>query len=197
MPTPRTDAVRLRQDGVPCRASSATRRLSILPPIRDIKGPAASSPTPSSTGDREFEKTASVMKLVVDGYAGAGTISMGGFDYHTGDRSTGEGRDFRAGVCIGACLEYRGASWRAADDLCLQRWLPVEQWDDRQLHRWARQGRMDRRQSVDGVLVLPGLQPDRPAGRDAASRSASSVRVATWKPLRIRAPTPSTCWWRP
>jgi hypothetical protein len=56
--------------------------------------------------DREFEKTAAVMKLVVEGYAGAGTISMGGFDYHTGDRSTGEDRDFRAGQCIGACLEF-------------------------------------------------------------------------------------------
>jgi len=56
--------------------------------------------------DGEFQKTASVMKLVVQGNAGAGTISMGGFDYHTGDRSTGEGRDFRAGQCIGACLEY-------------------------------------------------------------------------------------------
>jgi hypothetical protein len=31
---------------------------------------------------------------------------MGGFDYHTGDRMTGEARDFRAGVCMGACLEY-------------------------------------------------------------------------------------------
>jgi hypothetical protein len=58
------------------------------------------------SSDREFEKTASVMKLVVNGYAGAGTVSMGGFDYHTGDRSTGEGRDFRAGQCMGACLEY-------------------------------------------------------------------------------------------
>jgi hypothetical protein len=58
------------------------------------------------SSDREFEKTASVMKLVVNGYAGAGTISMGGFDYHTGDRSTGEARDFRAGQCMGACLEY-------------------------------------------------------------------------------------------
>jgi hypothetical protein len=57
-------------------------------------------------GDREFEKTASVMKLVVPGYAGAGTISMGGFDYHTGERATGEVRDLRAGRCIGACLEY-------------------------------------------------------------------------------------------
>ncbi|NOX75668.1 MAG: general secretion pathway protein GspF [Gammaproteobacteria bacterium] len=55
---------------------------------------------------REFRKTASVMKMVVDGYAGAGTIQMGGFDYHTGDRSTGEVRDLRAGRCMGACLEY-------------------------------------------------------------------------------------------
>lgn len=56
--------------------------------------------------DREFAKTASVMKLVIEGYAGAGTITMGGYDYHTGDRATGEGRDFRAGQCMGACLEY-------------------------------------------------------------------------------------------
>ena len=46
------------------------------------------------------------MKMVIDGNAGAGTIQMGGFDYHTGDRSTGEMRDLRAGQCIGACLEY-------------------------------------------------------------------------------------------
>jgi hypothetical protein len=56
--------------------------------------------------DREFEKTAAVMKLVIEGYAGAGTISMGGFDYHTGDRSTGELRDLRAGRCMGAILEF-------------------------------------------------------------------------------------------
>ena len=56
--------------------------------------------------DREFRKTAAVMKMVVNGYAGAGTVSMGGYDYHTGDRATGEMRDLRAGRCIGACLEY-------------------------------------------------------------------------------------------
>jgi len=49
--------------------------------------------------------------------AGAGTIQMGGFDYHTGDRSTGEARDFRAGVCIGACLEY---AVRTGKELMLQ-----------------------------------------------------------------------------
>lgn len=62
--------------------------------------------TSDEFSDGEFRKTASVMKLVVNGFAGAGTISMGGFDYHTGDRSTGEIRDLRAGRCMGACLEY-------------------------------------------------------------------------------------------
>jgi len=56
--------------------------------------------------NREFQKTASVMKLAVNGYAGAGTITMGGYDYHTGERATGERRDLLAGRCMGACLEY-------------------------------------------------------------------------------------------
>lgn len=57
-------------------------------------------------GDAEFRKTASIMKLVVNGFAGAGTVTMGGYDYHTGNRSAGEIRDLRAGRCMGACLEY-------------------------------------------------------------------------------------------
>ncbi|MCU0757964.1 MAG: hypothetical protein MUF07_02030 [Steroidobacteraceae bacterium] len=56
--------------------------------------------------DAEFRKTAAVMKLVLEGYAGAGTITMGGYDYHGQGRATGEVRDFRAGRCMGACLEY-------------------------------------------------------------------------------------------
>ena len=54
----------------------------------------------------EFRKTASVMKMVLDGYAGAGCITMGGYDYHGGMRQEGETKDFRAGRCMGACLEY-------------------------------------------------------------------------------------------
>jgi hypothetical protein len=46
------------------------------------------------------------MKMVLSGYAGAGTITMGGYDYHGQGRSTGELRDLRAGRCMGACLEY-------------------------------------------------------------------------------------------
>ncbi len=53
-----------------------------------------------------FLQVASIMKMVVNGYAGSGTIELGGYDYHTGDRMTGEARDFLAGQCIGACLEY-------------------------------------------------------------------------------------------
>lgn len=58
------------------------------------------------TSNGEFRKTASVMKMVVNGLAGAGTITMGGYDYHTGNRTTGDARDVRAGICIGACLRY-------------------------------------------------------------------------------------------
>jgi hypothetical protein len=72
----------------------------------DIKGSAGIFTDAEFNSDGEFEKTAAVMKLVVSGFAGAGTIEMGGFDYHTGDRMTGEARDFRAGQCMGACLEY-------------------------------------------------------------------------------------------
>jgi hypothetical protein len=54
----------------------------------------------------EFRKTAAVMKMVIDGFAGAGCITMGGYDYHGGARQEGEVKDFRAGRCMGACLEY-------------------------------------------------------------------------------------------
>ena len=55
---------------------------------------------------REFQKTASVMKLVMNGFAGAGCVEMGGYDYHGGRRAEGEVKDFRAGRCMGAALEY-------------------------------------------------------------------------------------------
>ncbi|MDP9010913.1 MAG: general secretion pathway protein GspF [Pseudomonadota bacterium] len=54
----------------------------------------------------DYRKTAAVMKLVIDGNAAAGTIEMGGFDYHSGNRMDGEARDLNLGNCIGACLEY-------------------------------------------------------------------------------------------
>ena len=62
--------------------------------------------TAGGTDGNEFRKTASVMKMVIDGYAGAGCITMGGYDYHGGARQEGETKDFRAGRCMGAILEY-------------------------------------------------------------------------------------------
>lgn len=72
----------------------------------EIVGPTGIFSQTEFNNDSEFRKTASVMKMVINGFAGAGTITMGGYDYHTGDRITGELRDLRAGRCIGACLEY-------------------------------------------------------------------------------------------
>jgi hypothetical protein len=81
---------------------------SVLDPAADpdIVGPNGIFTTEEFDADGEFRKTASVMKLVVNGYAGAGTVTMGGYGYHTGERATGEMRDLRAGRCMGACLEY-------------------------------------------------------------------------------------------
>jgi hypothetical protein len=72
----------------------------------DIVGPGGIFSSAEFNSDGEFRKTASIMKLVINGFAGAGTVTMGGFDYHTGERGTGERRDLRAGRCMGACLEY-------------------------------------------------------------------------------------------
>jgi hypothetical protein len=71
-----------------------------------IVGPSGIFSTAEFQGNSDYQKTAAVMKLVIDGNAAAGTIEMGGFDYHTGDRATGEARDSNLGNCIGACLEY-------------------------------------------------------------------------------------------
>ncbi len=72
----------------------------------DIVGPGGIFSQAEFDSDDEFRKTAAVMKLVINGFAGAGTVTMGGYDYHGGRRAEGEVKDFRAGRCMGACLEY-------------------------------------------------------------------------------------------
>jgi len=72
----------------------------------NIVGASGIFTTAQYQSNSDFQKTAAVMKLVIDGDAAAGTIQLDGFDYHTGERATGETRDFSAGQCIGACLEY-------------------------------------------------------------------------------------------
>ncbi len=72
----------------------------------NVVGPTGIFTTAEFAANSDYQKTASVMKLVIDGDAAAGTIEMDGFDYHTGDRATGETRDTNLGNCIGAVLEY-------------------------------------------------------------------------------------------
>jgi hypothetical protein len=84
----------------------------IIDPAQDpeIVGPSGIFSTAEfNAGDRdarEFQKTAAIMKLVINGFAGAGCIEMGGYDYHGGARAEGEIKDERAGRCMGACIEY-------------------------------------------------------------------------------------------
>jgi hypothetical protein len=72
----------------------------------DIVGAGGIFTAAEYAANSDYQKTAAVMKLVIEGNAAAGTIEMGGFDYHTGDRATGEARDFNLGNCIGAVLEF-------------------------------------------------------------------------------------------
>lgn len=62
------------------------------------------------------QKTAAVAKLILDGMAGAGTVTKGGFDYHDGSRQTGETRDFEVGALMGRALELAA---RKGQDLML------------------------------------------------------------------------------
>lgn len=67
--------------------------------------------TEAEVNGGRLASTAAVAKLVIDQnaekrFAGAGTIALGGYDYHNGTRATGEMRDFEAGQAIGAILEY-------------------------------------------------------------------------------------------
>lgn len=53
-----------------------------------------------------YRKAAAAMKVVVNGYGGAGTIEYGGRDYHQDPRPETDGKDFVVGQVIGASLEY-------------------------------------------------------------------------------------------
>lgn len=61
----------------------------------------------------DFRKAGAVMKTVIEGYAGAGTIEYGGRDYHQDPRPETDGKDFVVGQVIGGILEYAQMSNKA------------------------------------------------------------------------------------
>ena len=63
----------------------------------------------SNLNDGNQRKEASVAKLVLDGYVGAGTIELGGYDYHNRERTDTDQRDVRAGEAIGRILALASA----------------------------------------------------------------------------------------
>lgn len=56
--------------------------------------------------DNNKRAMASIMKMVVGGYAGTGTCEMGGYDYHGQGTNTQNEKDFEAGEIAGAAFEY-------------------------------------------------------------------------------------------
>ena len=54
----------------------------------------------------DFRKAAAAMKVVVNGFGGAGTVEYGGRDYHQDPRPETDNKDFIVGQVIGASLEY-------------------------------------------------------------------------------------------
>jgi len=58
----------------------------------NIVGASGIFTTAEYQANRTTARPAAVMKLVIDGNAAAGTIEMGGFDYHSGNRMDGEER---------------------------------------------------------------------------------------------------------
>ena len=132
----------------------------------------------------DFQKTAAVMKLVIDGNAAAGTIEMDGFDYHTGDRATGETRDFQLGECIGAVLEYASRVGKPVMIYVFSDGSLASDGSDRQFGRRARQRRLDGRQRQRRGELFPGLQPGGAAGagteesgNEPAARELQSRRL--------------------
>lgn len=56
--------------------------------------------------ERDYRKAAAAMKVVLNGYGGAGTIEYGGRDYHQDPRPETDGKDFVVGEAMGGALEY-------------------------------------------------------------------------------------------
>lgn len=71
-----------------------------LDPTQDANVNAAFA---NMNGNRE--RTATIAKLVLDGYAGVGSIELGGYDYHGQGRDTQAQKDQNVGELIGSVLQ--------------------------------------------------------------------------------------------
>jgi hypothetical protein len=58
---------------------------------------------------RSEEHVATIANLITKRIAGAGTVSLGGYDYHNGTAATGNMRDYQMGRYIGQCIRLAAA----------------------------------------------------------------------------------------
>jgi hypothetical protein len=88
--------------------TTATFNTTVLPQDLDPNAdPILQSIFPNGElDDSDYRKSAAAMKVVVNGYGGAGTIEYGGRDYHQDPRPETDGKDFIIGQVIGGALEY-------------------------------------------------------------------------------------------
>jgi hypothetical protein len=70
----------------------------------DVAGDADVQATFNNLANADQGRVATISKLVIEGKAGAGTISKGGFDYHNGSRALGENSDRAVGELIGRSI---------------------------------------------------------------------------------------------
>ena len=76
-----------------------------LNPATDAQFIAAPSVFPAIANNVEQQAAGTIAKLVLDGMAGAGVVSLGGFDYHGQGRAQQDAKDLEAGRTIGRFLE--------------------------------------------------------------------------------------------
>lgn len=80
------------------------------PSVVDPDGDAVITPIFNRITDQGVRDVAKpLVKLVLDGVLGAGTITLGGYDYHDNTRTSGDSRDRELGQLIGAIVETAAA----------------------------------------------------------------------------------------
>jgi hypothetical protein len=67
--------------------------------------PMVTSVFPNIANNGDQRKTATMAKLILDGFIGVGTVEKGGYDYHDNSRASGETRDFEVGDLIGKVMQ--------------------------------------------------------------------------------------------
>ena len=148
------------------RARSAIPTLLDPLPDPDITAPTASSAPAELTPEQVPQDRVGDEAGASSGFAGAGTIEFGGYDYHDGTRATGEVADFERGPGDRRRARVRRAQRPASSMIYVfsDGSLDSDGVVDNSVDG-ARQGRLARRQPEHRGDLHAGLRPGRPARR--------------------------------